>query len=245
MEAARDVAVLSHAFWTNRYGRDPHVLGRTVLLSGSPYTIVGVMAADFRFPRPDVALWLPFAFTAQDLEYRGNHSFTVVGRLRPGLTLASAERELDDLVARFIADPGVEFHGWHPVHLRSLREEIVGDVSRTLWVMLAAVALVLMIACANVANLLLVRSEERAREITDARSTCRCAASRSRPIGSLWPSVSSLVSQTRPVDCAKRSGSLSPSSRFPWSARWRIWPAHRRPDPVSIHGCSGSSRRSR
>jgi putative ABC transport system permease protein len=164
-EGSEEVAVLSHAFWVSRYGGDPGVIGRTVLLD-VPRTVVGVMPAEFRFPTPDVRLWLPIAFTARDLQYRGNHNYSVVGRLRRGVTLGSAERELDTLVARFIADPSFNFHQWHPVYLRSLRTEMVGDVSRTLWMMLAAVALVLVIGCANVANMLLVRAEERAREMS-------------------------------------------------------------------------------
>jgi len=160
------VAVLSQAFWKSRYGGDPRVLGRTVRLDGIPRTVVGVMPADFRFPAPDVRFWLPLGFTPQDLQQRGNHSFSILGRLRPGVTLASAATELTALVARFTSDPSFNFHRWHPAYLRALRTEMVGDVSRTLWVMLGAVALVLVIACANVANLLLVRAEARAREMS-------------------------------------------------------------------------------
>ncbi|MGH7475989.1 MAG: ADOP family duplicated permease [Longimicrobiales bacterium] len=165
-EGSDGVAVLSHAFWMSRYGGDPQVIGRTVRLDGVPRTVVGVMPPEFGFPTRDVRLWLPLAFTPGNLQNRGNHSFSIVGRLRPGVTLAAAETELAALIARFTADPSFNFHKWHPAYLRSLRTEIVGDVSRTLWVMLGAVALVLLIACANVANLLLVRAEERAREMS-------------------------------------------------------------------------------
>jgi predicted permease len=163
-EGSGGVAVLSHAFWTSRYGRDPRVIGTTVELDGVPRTVVGVMPPEFRFLNPDVRLWLPLALTPQDLEYTGLHRCCTVGRLRPGATLDSAERELIALVAGFTVD---DFkHLSHRPFLRSLRGEMVGDVSRTLWVMQGAVALVLLIACANVANLLLVRADERAREMS-------------------------------------------------------------------------------
>jgi putative ABC transport system permease protein len=160
------MVILSHAFWTSRFARDPSVIGKTLRLDGGPRTIVGVMPADFAFPDRDVRVWLPLAFTATELQSRGSHGLSVVGRLRDGVTLAAAEQELGSLVSRFISDASFNFHDWHPAYLRSLRTEIVGDVSRTLWVMLGAVALVLVIACANVANLMLVRSEQRAREMS-------------------------------------------------------------------------------
>lgn len=137
-EGSGGVAVLSHAFWVSRYGGDQGVIGRTVRLDGIPRTVLGVMPPQFAFPVPDVRVWLPLAFTSHDLQNRGHHSFSIVGLLRPGITLASAEKELTALVARFTADPSFNFHQWHPTYLRSLRTEMVGDVSRTLWAMLGA-----------------------------------------------------------------------------------------------------------
>jgi putative ABC transport system permease protein len=165
-DGLRDVAVLSHQRWISRYGGEREVLGKTIMLDGVPRTVVGVMPAEFRFPNPDVRVWLPLALTEGQMLYsRGNHALSLVGRVRRGSSLAAAEAELAALTARWVGD-GVDVHTWHPTYLRSLLTEVVGDVSRTLWVMLGAVALVLLIACANVASLLLVRAEGRVREMS-------------------------------------------------------------------------------
>jgi ABC-type antimicrobial peptide transport system permease subunit len=160
------VAVISHAYWQSRFGGDTQVIGRTLELDDVNRTIVGVMPADFRFPRPDVLVWLPMAFNEENLPSRGQHGYSVVGRLGPGVTVAAAETELNNLMNRMTADPAANFHDWHPGYLRTLRTQFVGNVSRALWMMLGAVSLVLVIACANIANLMLVRAEERAREMS-------------------------------------------------------------------------------
>ncbi len=159
------VALLSYGYWQSRYGADPGVVGKDVVLEGRTRTIVGVMPAGFGFPDTDVRFWVPLAISSQHLAARGVHQYSVVGRLQPGVTLASAETELAAVTQRVTADPAFNFHDWHPAFLRPLRAQIVGDVSQALWMIFAAVGLVLVIACANVANLLLVRSEDRAREM--------------------------------------------------------------------------------
>ena len=164
-EGAGAVAVLSHDFWMSRYGGDPGVIGKIVRLDGEPRTVIGVMPAAFGFPSRDVRMWVPIALTSLELQRRGNHNLSIVGRLRGGVSLDAAERELTALVGRLV-EQRANFHEWHPTYLRSLRTEVVGNVSRTLWVTMGAVALVLLIACANVANLLLVRAASRAREMS-------------------------------------------------------------------------------
>jgi putative ABC transport system permease protein len=156
-EVSDEAAILSYEFWSTRYARSPDVVGRTLQLGGTSYTIVAVMPQGFSFPSPDVALWLPFRFTEASMRSAGNHSYSIVGRLRPDVGRSSAEAELNSLL---------KFHTWHPAHVRSLDDEIVGDVRTPLWLMLAAATLVLLVACGNVMNLLIVRSEERVHEMS-------------------------------------------------------------------------------
>src|SRR6185503_2720319 len=107
-------------------------------LGSTSYTIVAVMPLAFRFPSADVALWLPFNFTEASLRSTGNHSYSVVGRLRNDIDPSSAEGELKGLV---------RLHTWHSAYVRSLGDEIVGDVRTPLWLMLSASTLVFLVAC--------------------------------------------------------------------------------------------------
>jgi putative ABC transport system permease protein len=156
------VAVLSHAMWRSRFGSDPNVLGRTMDVSGSPYTIIGVMPEGFSFP-DRAELWRPLPIDPNKLD-RGPHYLRVVGRLKPAVTLAQAQAEMSTLAAR-LAEQYPEKIAGHGVKLELLRDVVVGDIGPALFVLLGAVGFVLLIACANVANLLLARVGVRQKEI--------------------------------------------------------------------------------
>lgn len=171
MPGAERVAVLSHALWQSRYGGDPGVVGSTLRLDGIQRQIVGVMPEGFRFPDEKTELWLPRTVDPAHLA-PGNFNFKAVGRLRSGVSPAAAARQLSTLVWRIpevygdqVIDRETIRSSGLALAVVPLRDEIVGEAERTLWVLLGSVACILLIACANVANLFLVRAEGRQREI--------------------------------------------------------------------------------
>jgi putative ABC transport system permease protein len=156
------VAVLSHSMWQNRLGSDPNVSGRTIQLNGAPYTIIGVMPAGFSYP-DRAELWRPLPIDPAKLD-PGPHYLNVVGRLKSGVTLAQAQADMSTIAAR-LSQQYKEKNAGHGVKLESLTKVVVGDVGLALYVLLGAVGFVLLIACANLANLMLARVGARQKEI--------------------------------------------------------------------------------
>src|SRR5256712_1784661 len=158
------VAVLSHRLWTRRFGSSAAIIGQTIRMSGATYTVVGVMPAAFDLTTDSEELWVPIAFTPQQKATHDEHYLAVYGRLKPGATREQAKAELDAVAARlrreFPQDDGELIFSVVP-----FRDQFVGDYRQRLLVLLAAVSVVLLIACGNVANLLLARGAARAREI--------------------------------------------------------------------------------
>jgi putative ABC transport system permease protein len=154
------MVLLSHRLWQSRFGGDPGVIGQTITLSDHPRTVVGVMPADFRFLDPQPALWTPMQIAP---EARGRF-LTVVGRLRPGTTIEQARSEMSTIAGRLEAEHP-QFNTGFGTTVLPLHEQIAGDVRPALLVMLGAVAFLLLIACSNVANLLLGRAAARSKEL--------------------------------------------------------------------------------
>ena len=168
------VALLTHGLWMSWFGGDSAVIGRSYYIGGEQRTVIGVLGPEFRFPVDGVTLWITAVIRPEEIE-PGGFGMALVGRLRPGVTMADLERELAPMsrrvAERFSGPPGYsELLAKHRPVVRGLHEQIVGDVSGPLWILFGSVAVVLLIACANVANLFLARAERRQRELAVRRA---------------------------------------------------------------------------
>lgn len=164
---ANNVVVLSYPLWQSRYAGDRSILGRTILLNGATHTVVGVMPAGFQWLETEERLFVPLALDAEESASRDNHYLTVIARLKPGVSVIQAQSEMDALMARIAKDhPEATAEGKLGAVVTPLHEQLTGDARRPLLVLLVAVAFVLLIACANIASLLLARAAGRRRELS-------------------------------------------------------------------------------
>ena len=158
-----NVVILSHRFWQNHFGSNPDLVGRNIHLNGASYLVAGVMPASMRLP--DTAqLWTPLAWNYQERAVRGNHNYLAIARLKPGVDFKQAQAEMNTISARLEQQYPADDKGWGAVAL-PLRDDLVSDVRLALLVLLGAVAFVLLIACANIANLVLAKTFARKKEI--------------------------------------------------------------------------------
>ncbi len=163
------VVILSHNLWRKRFGSDPEIVGKVLTLSGQPFEVIGVMPEKFHFPSKETQLWVPFGFDPADPGERGAHYLSVLARLKPGISVPRAQGELSSIARQIQAENQKD--GFYPASsgfgalVVPLKEEIVGEIRPALFVLLGAVGFVLLIACANVANLFFVRSDARQREM--------------------------------------------------------------------------------
>ena len=159
--------VVSHSFWVSHLASSPSAIGQRLTLDNEPYTIVGVMPAAFEVKAwyaTSAQLWRNLIWDDAARAVRGNHNYMVVGRLKPGVSVKAAGAELDTISARLEKEYPKDDTGWGAT-VQTLQDTIVGDIRQTLWVLLGAVAFVLLIASANVANLVLGRALGRRKEM--------------------------------------------------------------------------------
>jgi predicted permease len=156
-------AMISYAYWQSHFAGDPHALGQTIRVYGRPMPIVGVLPPGFRFP-DNTDLWVPRNIGPEDMKYRGGQNWLAVGRLKPGVRLESARAEMT-IIARRLEQQYPEANKDRTVGIKRLREKMVGNIRLTLYLLLGAVSVVLLIACANTATLLLGKATARTREV--------------------------------------------------------------------------------
>ena len=160
VDGAEGTVMLTHAFWQSKFGGDPKVIGKLVQIDGGPAKIIGVMPRNFFVPGSRADVWAPYAI---EPEWRGRF-LNVIARLAPGVTQQQARAHMD-VVATRLAAANPEYNGRWGANVISLHEWVVGDVRRPLLIVLAAVALLLLIGCVNIANLLLSRATARSKEM--------------------------------------------------------------------------------
>ena len=156
------VVLLSHGLWQRRFGGDPSVIGKSLTLDGNPFTVIGVMPAQFQLPE-EAELW-GMTLSGERATLRSQHSLRVMARLKPGVTMEQARANFS-LIARQLEQQYPDTNKGYGVTVLSLREQLTGEAQRALWIMAGAVGFVLLIACANVANLTLARAGARQREM--------------------------------------------------------------------------------
>lgn len=158
--------ILSHSLWQRRFGGDSSTVNETVQLDGRAMTVVGIMPADFHFPNKDVEVWIPLAFSPDLLEEnnRGSHFLNIIARLKPNVTQAQAQADIDTVTARMSREHASSYRSGFSTTVRSMHEDLVGNLRQAMLILLGAVGLVLLIACANVAHLRLASATSRYRE---------------------------------------------------------------------------------
>ena len=159
------VVILSHALWQSRFGGDPNIIGKLLTIEGEPFTIIGILPANFRFTRvlnAELELWMPIAFTPQQLS-REDRSIIVYGRLKKDVTLSQAQAEMAGITSSLAQEYPKTNSGW-AAQINNLHDQAIQPIRPTLLILMVVVCFVLLIACANVANLLLTRATVRQKD---------------------------------------------------------------------------------
>lgn len=157
------VVVISHGLWQRAFGANPNLVGQTLTLNSQSFTVIGIMPAGFEFPR-QAELWVPLAWDDKERQTRSIHDYQVIARLKSNVSLTQAQAEMSTISSSLEQQYPEENKGWGAVVI-PLQEDLIGDIRPTLLVLFSAVGFVLLIACANVANLMLARGANRQKEI--------------------------------------------------------------------------------